>query len=304
MSNVPPLPGFTLQSRRTGEWQGPCPFGAGGTDRFHIWDGKKWWWCRKECTGCPGQPGSKGGMWGWLDELGIDVTARELPPPIPPPSMEDVHAAARRLDDEVLAYLNTRGIRSDTARRFLIGRDEHAPRLTIPNVIVNSPPNCVGIKKRWLGTPPEDWILTYLSVPGTKGLSIFNWNRLRSHKRWKYGLIIEAPLDTMLCDQLGILATAPFGGGGVWDPSWTKYYARVEVPIIIADRDPPDVNKETGEILDLEPGLTKAQFKRKCLGRGIITYPPEGKDIGESFLHRVDLHRWIKFILEEKIDEN
>ncbi|MCP4539447.1 MAG: hypothetical protein GY832_20105 [Chloroflexi bacterium] len=296
---APPLPGFKLASRRTGEWHGPCPFTGAGTKRFHLWDGQKNWWCRDKCLSCPGKPARKGGMWGSVKLLDVDITDREPPPPIPPPSMEDVHAAARRLDEEVLVYLGTRGIRPDTARRFLIGRDEHAPRLTIPNVIVRSPPQCVGIKKRWLGTPPEEWILTYVAVPGTKGLSLFNWNRLIS-RAWDYVLIVEAPLDVILLDQLGIPAVAPFGGGGVWDERWTKYFKRVKNIIIVADNDPPDVDKETGEILDMEPGMTKAKYKRECLGRGIVTYPPAGKDIGESFLHRVDLHQWIKFILEGK----
>jgi DNA primase len=239
-------------------------------------------------------------MWGWLEQLGLNVTDRELPPPTPPPSMQEVYESANRLDEEVLAYLGARGIRPDTARRFLIGKDAHAPRLTIPNVIVNSPPTCVGIKKRWLGKPPEDWILKYVSVPGTKGRSIFNWNRLVSKRKWDYLLIIEAPLDVVLLDQLGIPAVAPFGGGGVWDPTWTKCFHQVKDIIIVADNDPPDVNEETGEIEDPEPGLTKARFKQKCLGRGIVTYPDHGKDTGESFLHGVDLHRWIRFLLEEK----
>jgi hypothetical protein len=302
MSNAPPLPGFRLASHRTGEWHGPCPFGVGGTDRFHIWDGKGWWWCRKECPSCPGKPGSSGGMWGWVDQLGIDVADRELPPPAPPPSMDDVRASAQRLDGEVLAYLYTRGIRPDTARRYLVGKDAYAPRLTIPNVIVNSPPRCVGIKKRWLGQPPEDWILKYVSVPGTKGSSIFNWNRLRQ-KAWDHLLIVEAPLDVILLDQLGIPAVAPFGGGGVWDLAWTKYFKRVKDIVIVADRDPPDVKKETGEVLDPEPGWTKARYKLECLGRGIITYPPEGKDIGELFLCNINLHHWIKAVLDEETNK-
>ncbi|MCP4535990.1 MAG: toprim domain-containing protein [Chloroflexi bacterium] len=244
-------------------------------------------------------------MYGHVDmlERGADIISREPPPPIPPPSMEDVHESARRLDDEVLAFLGARGIRPDTARRYLIGRDEHAPKLTIPNVIVNSPPRCVGIKKRWLYPPPEDWIPTYTAVPGTKGSSIFNWNRLIS-KVWDYLLIVEAPLDVILLDQLGIPAVAPFGGGGVWDRRWTKCFKRVKDIIIVADHDPPNVDKETGEVLGQEPGMAYAEVKKKMLGRGIITYPEMGKDIGEAFLHGTDLHRWIKFILEEKNGTN
>ena len=290
-----PLPGFTLVSRNQLEWAGPCPFTGQGNDRFHIWSGKKWWWCRKECPGCPGEPGRSGGMWGWLDQIDqslyAKISAAEPPPPVPPPTMQDVYRLADQISDNALDYLDSRGIRPDTARRYLLGQDENSRRLTIPNIIKNGHLMCYGIKKRWLGKPPEEWISKYVSVPGTRGRSIFNWNRLVSRKKWDYFLIVEGVLDTILLDQLGIPAVAPFGGGGVWSPDWAKWFAHVGRLIIVADNDPP------GE-RDPEPGMTKAKQKQKMLGRGETVYPPEGKDLGEAYLAGVGLHAWLREVLE------
>jgi hypothetical protein len=271
------------------EWAGPCPFTGLGDDRWHMWDGKGYWKCRKDCPNCPGEPtGSAYGFnrWGWLDQLGGKVApAQPLPPPPPPPTMKDVYDSAHRLDDQVLEYLETRGIRPDTAFRYCIGRDMHAPRLTIPNIIVKSPPRCVGIKKRWLGKPPEDWIPKYVSQPGTRGASIFNWNRL-VEKAWPWVVIVEGVLDVVLMDQKGITAVAPFGGGGVWSPDWTKFFRNVKDILIVADNDE-----------DPSKGLANAKRKQEMLGRGTITLPPEGKDIGESFQAGVNLLEWVRWRL-------
>jgi DNA primase len=144
---------------------------------------------------------------------------------------------------------------------------------------------CYGIKKRWIGKPPEDWIDTYTMEPGSQGRSIFNYNRLISRRSWPYVVIVEGVLDCMLLDQLGIPAVAPFGGGGVWDPRWTHSLDRAREIVIVADDD------EDGQ------GLVYAEKKRKMLGRGQVVFPPGGyKDIGEAYTGGENIPAWLKDI--------
>jgi DNA primase len=185
------------------------------------------------------------------------------------------------LDREVLAYLAARGIRRDTANRFWIGRN--CRRLTIPCFVRNGSLLIYGIKKRWIGRPPEDWIDTYTMEPGSQGAAIFNFDRLLSKRRWPYFLIVEGVLDCILLDQLGIPAVAPFGGGGVWSPDWTEAFARVSDIVLVADND------------ESEEGLAYANKKLQMLGRGTIVFPPDGhKDLGEAHQAGVNLHRWLR----------
>ncbi|NIV32725.1 MAG: hypothetical protein GWN58_25755, partial [Anaerolineae bacterium] len=230
-----PLEG-TLVSRNKGEYAGRCPFKGIGDDRFHWWAGAKNWWCRQECPDCPGKSCSTGGMQGWFDsDEARDFVA---PPPKARPSMALVSKYRDNLNGEVLAYLATRGIRQDTARRYWVGRN--CRRLTIPCIVRNGGRRVYGIKKRWIGRPPEEWIDTYTMEPGSKGAAIFNFDRLLSKRKWPFFLIIEGVLDCILLDQMGIQAVAPFGGGGVWSPDWTSAFARVGDIILVADNDPDE----------------------------------------------------------------
>jgi hypothetical protein len=251
-----------------------------------MWSGKRYWRCRKDCPNCPGEPtGSTYGFnrWGWLDLLDVSISAAEALPAVKPPTMADVYRLAGQVDDEVYSYLNSRGIRPSTVQRYIVGKDEHSSRLTVPNVVRQSPAQCVGIKKRWLGHPPEEWIPKYTSVPGTRGRSLFNWNRLVGRKMWPFFLVLEGVLDVMLADQEGIPAVAPFGGGGVWDPDWARWFKRVKNVIVVADND--------------EAGLQIAERKARSLNAR-IALPPEGKDLGEAHLAGVNLHNWISSLLE------
>jgi hypothetical protein len=224
-----------------------------------------------------------GGRRGWFgngETRGLNV----LPPP-ERPKMSRVWAYHHRLDSQVLDYLATRRIRPDTARRFLVGKN--CRRLTIPCIVKNGHNVCYGIKKRWIGEPPEDWIDTYTMEPGSQGKAIFNYNHLaaRSHP---YVVIVEGVLDCMLLDQLGIPAVAPFGGGGVWDPRWTRAFQRVGKIVIVADDD------EDGQ------GLLYAERKREMLGRGLVTFPPGGhKDMGEAYQAGERIPAWLDRIIEE-----
>ena len=104
-------------------------------------------------------------------------------------------------------------------------------------------------------------------------------------KSWPWVVIVEGVLDVILMDQKGIPAVAPFGGGGVWSPDWSKWFRKVKDILIVADND--------------DAGSRMAQKKQELLGRGIIALPPEGKDIGESYQAGVNLLEWVRWRLSE-----
>ena len=274
-----PLQGELVSHARQ-EYAGACPFTGRGDDRFHWWAGSNNWFCRNpdNCPDCPGKPCPSGGMTGWFKDDEYDTSKIEARPRPPRPSMARVYEYVHSLNSKALNYLTSRGIRADTARRFLIG--QNCRRLTIPCIVNSKGLTCYGIKKRWLGEPPEEWILKYTLEPGSTGKAIFNYNRLRS-RPWDQVLIVESILDCVLLDQMGIAAVAPFGGGSVWDARWTHSFRQVKQIIIVADND------KNGA------GLGYAQRKAKMLGRGIVTLPPgEHKDIGEAYLARENIHQW------------
>jgi len=278
-----PLQG-KLVSRHKNEYAGPCPFKGIGRDRFHWWAGSNNWWCRKECPDCPGEPCPTGGRRGWFKD-GEARSFRVIPPP-ERPKMSQVWEYRHNLDGQTLDYLADRGIRRDTASRFLVGRNRR--RLTIPNVVKNGHAVCYGIKKRWIGTPPEPWIDKYTMEPGSRGLSIFNYNRLISRTHWPYFLIVEGVLDCMLLDQIGIPAAAPFGGGGVWDPRWNRSFDRVDQVIHVADWDEPD---EAGA----RQGTKYALKRIKSMKRGLLVFPPGGyEDLGEAYLAGENISAWVR----------
>lgn len=283
-----PLMGKVV-SRATGERAGPCPVKNEGTDRFHWWP-KGTWYCRWECFDCPGKRNRNGGMSGWLENLGLaaqDTDVRESPKV----TIEMVEEYYQDLDTSVLAYLDSRGINVETARRYKVGR--LVQRLTIPCFHINKKgePHVWGIKKRWIGTPPEDYISKYVMVPGSRARTIFNFGRL-VEKRWRYVLIVEGVLDCMLLDQLRIPAVAPFGGGASWSPDWTKYFERVRTPVVVADWDRKPMS---GKRTSVSAGTQYAINKLKALGRGLLVYPPGShKDVGEAYIAGKDLKRWIR----------
>jgi len=275
---------YVLKSRSTGQYAGPCPFGMGGDDRCGIWaetkrdaPGQLRFYCRKECSNCPGLKAhrpSAGGTAGWIGDAAT-VGKIEAVDPDPPPGMDKVMEYHRSLNGDTVDYLEDRGIVLPTLKRFLIGTNER--RFTIP-CLTGRNTKCHGIKKRWIGAPPAEYIPKYTMVPGSKGMALFNTDRLLSRSWWEYFLIVEAPLDAMVLDQMGIPAVAPFGGGGVWSVSWMRFFKHVGMIINVADYGDED-----------DQGWGFAETRTKQLKRGIITYPPGADrfgitDMGEAYV--------------------
>ena len=60
--------------------------------------------------------------------------------------------------------------------------------------------------------------------------------------------IVEGEKDVLTLERLGITATCNAMGAGKWRPQLNQYFRDADV-VIIADHDPPSVNKKTGEKL-------------------------------------------------------
>lgn len=272
------------------EFYSPCPFKHIGTDRFHYWTAADLWWCRNpdNCPDCPGRDSRKdiGTKWGNISykhhELGnlvipegIDRTVRVKSSP---PSIEMALRYHGNLNERTVQFLRDRGIYYETALRFLIGRDRNW--LTIPSIVNGK---CIAIKKRWIGKPPPG-VLTYIFEKGSRGRSLFNWDRFRSRKHWHHFLMTKAPLDILLLDQLGIPAIGPLGGEGVWNDEWTPHLDCVECLVNVGDND--------------SEGRVYAERRQKRLnGNSRLAYLPIGKDPTEAYLSGVDLHDWVQSII-------
>lgn len=281
-----------LEGKRVaaGEFAGKCPFKHIGDDRFHWWPDRDLWWCRNpdDCPDCPGldsryDPGMKRGNLsykGYRPGKLIVPESKEVAVKMkgPPPSIETVLRYHNNLNEKAVQFLRDRGIYYETALRFMVGRDRNW--LTIPSIVNGK---CIAVKKRWIGKPP-DGVLTYVFEKGSRGRSLFNWDRFKSRKRWRYLLTVKAPLDILLLDQLGIPAIGPLGGEGVWNDKWTPQLDCVKFLINVGDND--------------SEGRVYAERRQKRLnGNSKLAYPPIGKDPTEAYLSGVDLHDWVRSII-------
>lgn len=259
---------YNLASKRTGEYSGPCPFGVGGEDRTSIWshsDGSINFYCRKECRDCRGQNierCSHGGTKGWIP---TPETTGEVvePEDTPAPGMDKVLDYHGHLNQLTVDYLATRGVTSPTIDKFLIGTNER--RFTIPCLAGGK---CHGIKKRWIGEPPEKWISRYVLVPGSKAVALYNFDRLQQRIHWDFFLVVESLMDVLVLEQIGIPSIAPFGGGGVWNPAWNPYFDKVDNILHVADTD--------------VAGLEYAYKRRTIMDRGYIVQAPGATRFGFS----------------------
>jgi len=166
---------YNLNSRSSGEYSGPCPFGRGGDDRAAIWPQKNYrYYCRKECPDCPGHDAkrvSKGGTTGLIHD--VQVSGKVVTPrAVPVPSLEDAVGFHKELKSKTVDYLGTRKIKRPTIDRFLIGTN--CRRFTIPNITKNGKPTCHGIKnqERLLELLPDRRVLDRCPDVGAVGYTV------------------------------------------------------------------------------------------------------------------------------------
>jgi len=206
----------------------------------------------------------------------------------------------KNLTTEGLAYLRSRGITEETAKRFRLGMI--AGRfITIPLVYHwLDKIRCDAIKRRWLPQYRNKSAPKYSVLPGSKPKGIFNFDVLR--QPGVFGIIANSLFDVMLLDQLGFLVAGPFSGEADWEEKWSGY---IQWPTILNIGD-WDEEKEDNGGKRWRPG-TQYMLKRAVklsvapsVSRIINVYPPSGlTDITAMWQSGVDIKEWITDTLQQ-----
>jgi DNA primase len=311
-----------VASTNGGEWCSPCP-GCGGRDRFRIWPNQKdgRWWCR-QCGKYGDLPGYLMTFHGMrypqaLEYLGLKN--RQLPPiqrTIPEPSINKKwHQQAEIFINKIvgqtleqgsdaLEYLHKRGLSNKTIQLAQLGftgpRDINLDRADwgLSKGITWVPKNSIAIpvrngdfiariKFRRLG----DGIARnrrFISLTGSVGDTPLLLGDDTIY------FIVEGEFDALLLYQeaqdLGISVVGL--GSASNHPSGSALGRLITAQAIFL-------------CLDFdEPGKKACHWWRESYNRAVDMYrypPPVGKDLGESFQAGVNLHNWVRDVLNNEL---
>lgn len=284
-----------------GTWNGhstkevACPV-CGGKTRFHVFKGRDGI-VRASCSHCNSKMNAidyikwRDGVsfveainwWALNKPTGGFGPAKPAEPPKPLPQ-EAIDLAMRYHNDinPHRGYFKHRGISDALIDIAKLGWCREYNRYAIPTWVGG---DLWGIQYRI--TPGAEAVfksegkevLRYFSYRGSVGMP-FNTDYINSNM--PYVLICEGRLDALaLCSQGYPAIASP-----TWQKTWNKYVPQSTV-ILIADKDVSN----TGEL--------KALDKQDKLGKGIVMFPPEGKDAGEWIQKDLPtakkrLERWLK----------
>lgn len=298
-----------VSSKDGGEYAGPCYFTGDGEDRFRIFPyhprfNDPVWFCRGGCAGCPGKRSKDGNYnYGFFNEDADISKVQALPKKTKRatavPSLAEAKGYAKQLDSEALTYLEQRGISERVARRHLLGK-RYGKTITIPNILtIKGKPVSYGIKWRWLPQYKPADTESYRMIAGSRAKSLYNFDILKKHH--KVVVIVEAILDVLMLETLGIPAVAPFGGGGIWGAGWGIFFD-CDTIINVADRDEP---KPLADGSTWNPGEEYAERRALMLGvednqrynRVITCLPPDMcDDLGTAYQSGVDVREFLEGI--------
>ena len=179
------------------------------------------------------------------------------------------------LDEEILSYLEGRGIIKETADRFQLGKvlEPHAGHelatgmLSIPYL---TPSGVVGLKFRRLddGTPKYLW---------PSGQKVGMYNVLDLHKDSDVIAICEGEIDTIVISGLVGIPAVGVPGVSQWKPHFPKLFEAYERVLVFADN---DAGKKDGN----NPGFELAKRIKEDVDKAEIVVLPEGHDVNEVYL--------------------
>lgn len=195
------------------EYAGPCP-SCGGTDRLHVVDDQAgaWWFCR-QCF--PADNGKRHDLPAFLALVGDRPPAPAPRAPAPRrqtsttaatltqgQAVELVDRGVRRLDvdDQALAYLAQRGIKTSTARAWWLGsslawnREAHCdlPAIVLPWVMGDQ---VTGIKYRFLDGGAQRY--TSRKVEGAGSFTDHVFGRQMYGGAYDVLLVVEGELNAV-----------------------------------------------------------------------------------------------------------
>jgi hypothetical protein len=299
---------YKLTSRKHGgQYSGPCWFTGIGDDRFTIEPhppegGPPRWFCRN-CNQCNKGYGSGGYRYGTIEDqeqAKMVQTKTKTKPTKNTITYDQAVKLSASMNSEGLAYLESRGISTETARRFKLGM-VNGRSVTIPLVYHwEERIHCPAIKQRWIPQHHPKNAPKYVVFPGSKTKGVFNFDKLR--EPGIFGIIANSLFDIMYLDQLGFPVAGPFSGEADWEEKWSEYI-QWETIINLGDW---DEMKYPQKGTPYRPG-TQYMLRRAIIldaapnvKRIINVYPPnEITDITAMHQEGKDVKKWIVSLLEE-----
>lgn len=170
--------------------------------------------------------------------------------------------------DEVLPYLEARGIQEETARMFRLGfvrepetgHEPYVGKLAIPYL---TPAGPIDIRFRSLG---DDSGPKYMSRPGAS-THIFNIMALNTEA--PFLTVCEGELDTVVATQAGFTAVG-LPGANNWKPFYARVLADWEKIVLFCDGD--NAGREMAKNLSRE------------LDNVVAVFMPDGQDVNDVFM--------------------
>lgn len=170
--------------------------------------------------------------------------------------------------DEVLPYLEARGIQEETARMFRLGyvrepetgHEPYVGKLAIPYL---TPAGPIDIRFRSLG---DDSGPKYMSRPGAT-THIFNIMALNTEA--PFLTVCEGELDTVVATQAGFTAVG-LPGANNWKPFYARVLADWEKIVLFCDGD--NAGREMAKNLSRE------------LDNVVAVFMPDGQDVNDVFM--------------------
>lgn len=216
-----------------------------------------------------------------------------------PPSIEDAVRYAEALDQEVLMYLERRGVSKDVAMKHKLGK-RRGKMITFPNIVeFNGERKSYGIKWRWLPQYQPDGQPKYMLMKGSIGKSIYNFSALEKHRTAI--VVVESIMDVLALDTINVPAVCSFAGGPTWGGKWGRFFD-CDLIVNVAERDEPKM-RSNGQIF--RPGEEYANRRAELLDiaqadhdtsyeRVVTVMPPEGyQDLGEAIAKGFDVRSWL-----------
>lgn len=170
--------------------------------------------------------------------------------------------------DEVLPYLESRGITEATARMFHlgfvkepeVGHEPYLGKLSIPYI---TPAGPVDIRFRSLNSDSGP---KYMSRPGST-THIYNITAL--NREAEFLTVCEGELDTVIATQAGFTAVG-LPGANNWKPFYSRVLADWEKIVLLCDGD--------------NAGREMAKHLSRELDNLVPVFMPEGQDVNDIYM--------------------
>ena len=260
-----------LTRRPSGEYHAACPQSGPKGDRLRIYRSDREGWWSVFCRQC--------GMHKFIpiDDASPDARKwsggkiRSSTPPktgVPRQFIEATHAALGFHRE----YFRRRCISDEIIDNHMLGWDEERQRYSIPCFDEHSV-YAVQFRASKPNQEPK-----YLSYRGGFNRVLFN-NHVVGGRKLGFAVVVEAPLDALALESIGVPAVAQFDGNsqGSWLEEWNSYLRGAITVVIVADND--------------KPGMEIALGKKSRIPNSIVITPPDPfKDIGEFLQAGRNLH--------------